>query len=221
MNSRFEQLSRDEGFRALFGISHRRSCPANQVVIEQGGRPGKLYLMISGLASVRSAGSEGTEVLLAYLYPGDFFGEMCLFPRMNERSAMVRTESECSLLEVGYEPFVNLSREYPSVWLELAGQLAERLRTTNHRLANLTTLQASERVWQVIEEMARNSDAECVPEGRMIRVRREDLGRLAACSPDVAGLALRVFEQEGRLLRRGHRLVVREWPQPQSAVDRA
>src|SRR5690349_23967222 len=56
---------------------------------------------------------------LAYLYPGDFFGEMCLFPGVEARSAMIKTAAECAVLEIGYEPFVELTKKYPSLWLEL------------------------------------------------------------------------------------------------------
>lgn len=65
-------------------------------------------------------------MLLACLYPGDFCGEMCLFPRRDSRSAMIRASTECSLLEIPYEPSIELTSKHPSLWMALTGQLAER-----------------------------------------------------------------------------------------------
>lgn len=208
MNGRYEWLSRDPGFRALVGIAQRRRCAAQQIVIAEGGQASKLYVLVSGLATVRAAGPQGIEMLLAYLYPGDFFGEMCLFPRQDARSAMIRAATECSLLEIPYEPFIELTRKHPSLWLELAGQLAERLRTTNHRFATMPVLHAAERVWQVVAEMARNVKGEETPEVRIVRVKRADLGRLAGCSREVAGIALQDLATMQRLSLRGHAIVV-------------
>lgn len=208
MNGRYEQLSRDPGFRALFGIAQRRRCAAQQVVIAEGGQADKLYVLVAGVATVRASGPEGIEMLLAYLYPGDFFGEMCLCPRLDARSAMIRAATECSLLEIPYEPFIELTCKYPSLWLELVGQLGERLRATNHRLAMMPLLHTTERVWQVVAEMARNAEGEETPEVRIVRVKRADLGRLAGCSREVAGIALQDLATMKRISLRGHAIVV-------------
>lgn len=212
MTSRFDRVSRDPGFRELFKIARRRDWPKNRVVIEEGGKPGKLYLIMSGLATVRHGGTRGAELLLAYLYPGDFLGEMCLFPGVDARSAMIRTATDCAMLEIDYEPFVELTRTYPSLWLELAGQLATRLRITNHRLATMPTLHAADRLWLVIAEMASamgsNGDARDAAEGRTIRVTRQDLGKLAGCSRELAGMILKDFARAGRIVLRGNSIVV-------------
>lgn len=206
--SKFERVRGDPGFGELFALSRRRFVARNEVLIEEGARADKLYLLVAGLVSVRYSGAAGAELLLAYLYPGDFFGEMCLFPGTEARSAMIRAAAESTVLEIEYRPFVELTTRYPSLWLELAGQLAERLRVTNHRLSAMPVLHVADRVWLVLEEMARNS-APLSPAGEhVIRLSRRDLGKLAGCSRELAGMVLQDLAKAGRLTLRGHSILI-------------
>ena len=210
MTSTFERVSRDPGFKELFKLARHRDLPNNHVLIAEGAKPGHLYLIVSGLVAVRHSGARGPELLLAYLYPGDFFGEMCLFPGVESRSAMIKTAADCALLEIAYQPFVELTRKYPSLWLELAGQLAHRLRTTNHRLAEMPALHAADRLWLVIAEMASKIDLRAGAESRTIRITRQDLGKIAGCSRELAGMILKDFAKAGRISVNGKTIVIPE-----------
>lgn len=205
----FERLSRDPGFQEMFRGGKRRSLAKGRVILTEGDSPTTLYFILSGTVSVQAQGWHGAEVLLALMHPGDFFGEMGLFPGTPSRCATVRAATDCNLLEVGYPVFLDLTRRHSSLWLELAGQLAQRVRTLNRRLAEMPRLQARDRVWQVVAELSEHTGAEKDPDGIPLRVRRQDLGQLAGCSREAAGLALQEFEREGRVRLRGQTIVVR------------
>ena len=209
MTTNFDRLTRDPGFQELFKSARHRDLPKNRVVIQEGAKPGHLYLIVSGLVAVRYASPRDPDLLLAYLYPGDFFGEMCLFPGVESRSAMIKTAADCALLEIGYETFVELTRKYPSLWLELAGQLAHRLRTVNHRLAEMPALHAADRMWLVLRDMATNIDARG-SDVRTLRITRQDLGKLAGCSRELAGMILKDFAKQGRIGVRGKTITIAE-----------
>lgn len=204
----FEKLMREPGFQELFKVSRHRDYPKNHVILAESAQPGSLYLLVSGLVTVRHSGLHGKELLLAYLYPGDFFGEMCLFPGLDARSAMIKTSTPSVALEIGYQTFMDLTQKYPRLWLELAGQLATRLRSTNHRLAEMPVLHAADRVWLAIKEIAANSDGPHLPEGKLVKITRQDLGKLAGCSRELAGMVLKDFAEAGRISLRGKTIVV-------------
>ncbi len=207
MTTNFDRVSSDPGFRELFKSARHRDLPKNHVIIQEGAKPGHLYLIVSGLVAVRYASPRDPDLLLAYLYPGDFFGEMCLFPGVEARSAMIKTAAECAVLEIGYEPFVELTKKYPSLWLELAGQLAHRLRTVNHRLAEMPALHAADRMWIVLKDMASNIDSRG-SDVRTLRITRQDLGKLAGCSRELAGMILKDFAKAGRITVRGKTITI-------------
>lgn len=211
MTANFDRLSRDPAFQALFMSSRRRHYRRNSVILEEGAKSAHLYLVVSGQATVRHCGQQGEELLLAYLYPGDFFGEMGLFPDVPVRSAMIRSDGECSVLEIGYDTFLELTRKHSSLWLELAGQLAARLRSVNHRLARMPVLHAADRVWVVLNEMAANAEEKCA-EGCVLHITRQDLGKLAGCSRELAGMILQDLASSGRLVLNGRAIIIPAQP---------
>ncbi|MBT5105678.1 MAG: cyclic nucleotide-binding domain-containing protein, partial [Porticoccaceae bacterium] len=59
---------------------HRRRYPAKSTIIYAGDQGDILYYIIKGSVTVMiEDDSDGKEIILAYLNPGDFFGEMGLF----------------------------------------------------------------------------------------------------------------------------------------------
>lgn len=186
----------------------RRSLNRDQIVLAEGEAPRSLYFIMSGSVAVRLTNWHGHEVLLAYMHAGDFFGEMCLFPDVTSRSAMVQALGDCLVLEIAYPTFMELASRHSSLWLELAGQLAERLRVTNRRLAELPVMPAAERIWTVLIDLARHAERRDSDMVVALRVTRRDLGRLAGCSREVAGAVLLDFERLGRLQLTGHRILV-------------
>ncbi len=205
-----EKIAADPAYRALFVSSHRRNVPRQRVVIAEGSVSSSLYLLMAGTAAVQTHDATGNELLLAYLYPGDFFGEMGLFADGGTRCAEIRTRSDCVLLEIPYERFLELTTQHTRLWLDLAGQLAARLRAVNRRLAEMPTLHAADRLWLVLCELAVRSDAPRVAEGRQLRITRQDLGRLAGCTRELAGMVLHDFVNSGRVVLDGHTVIVRE-----------
>jgi len=221
----FDRLSRDAAFQEMFRHGHRRHADKGQVILTEGDAPRSLYFIMSGSVAVQLLNWHGDEALLALMHAGDFFGEMGLFPGQGARSATVRATAESNLLEIPYPTFIELTRKHPNLWLELAGQLARRLRSVNRRMAEMPKLQAKDRIWLVVAELAEQVGGTKDPDGVPLRVRREDLGKLAACSREAAGLALQDLADEGRVTLRGQTIVVLpralETPVPQRGPQAA
>lgn len=210
MTATFDRISRDPGFRELFRVAHQRRWQPDEPILSESTPTGNLFLLMVGVVSVRSTAASAKELLLAYLYPGDFFGEMCLFQDVTARSATIRARDESTTLEIAPQAFVELSRKHPSLWLELAGQIAARLRSTNRRLAQLPVLNAPDRIWLLIQEMVSHVAPQGIPPARTLRITREDLGRFAGCTREVAGLVLQDLAATGRIVLAGQSIVVPE-----------
>lgn len=204
-----EKIASDPALQALFSSGLRRQYPRQHVLLPEGAQPESLYLLMAGTLAVSTQRKDGEDLLLAYFHPGDFFGEMGLFPDVSARSARIQTRTESTVLEIGYDRFLALTRSHPSLWIELASQLASRLRAVNRRLAEMPTLHAADRIWLVLQELALRADAPRVPEGKLLRITRLDLGRLAGCTRELAGMVLRDLATDGRVILRGQNVIVR------------
>ena len=96
--------------------------PSGTVVVEQGDRGDRFYVIAEGLAYVLVDGKK-----VASIHPGSFFGEMALLDQ-GPRTATVRTELPTRLLVLDAGNFVALVKDNPSVALKIMRGLAERLR---------------------------------------------------------------------------------------------
>jgi len=187
---------------------HRRRYPAKATIIYQGDASDVLYYLLSGSVAVQREDDAGREIVLAYLNPGDFFGEMGLFQEQSGRSAWVRTRTPCELAEMSYARFRQLSGEDPEILFLLASQMAVRLRDTSHKVGDLAHLDVSGRIARALLELAGQPDAMTHPDGMQIRITRQELGRIVGCSREMVGRVLKEMELRGLIEAHGKTIVV-------------
>lgn len=188
--------------------AHTRSLPARHNIIHAGDPARGLFLILEGSVSVLLEDDHGREIVLAYLDPGAFFGEMCLFPEQKVRTAIVRTREPTLVAELAYEDFRNFCQAQPQIMLELAEQLAVRLRDTNQRLADLAFLDVAGRIAHILMELTRRVGTVVHPRGLTVRVSRQELARNAGCSREMAGRVLKRLEEDGLLISEGRNITV-------------
>jgi CRP/FNR family cyclic AMP-dependent transcriptional regulator len=189
--------------------AHKRSYPPKHTILHAGDTPTTLYLILEGSVSILLEDKDGREIVLAYLGPGDFFGEMCLFPDQKSRTAIVRTRSQPTLVaEATYTAFRAFAAQHHEIIYEIAGQLAARLRDTSQRLGDLAFLDVAGRLAHILLDLSKKPDATDHPRGKVVRISRQELARNAGCSREMAGRVLKKLEEDGLVLSQGRNIVV-------------
>lgn len=194
--------------QAFVQLAHKRSYPPKHNIVRAGEEPHTLYLILEGSVSVLVEDEDGREMVLAYLNPGEFFGEMCLFPEQKVRTAIVRTRTPALVAEVGFQAFRTFTQQHPDIMFEVAGQLAARLRDTSRRLKDLTFLDVAGRIAHTLLDLTLQPDAKPHPRGVLIRVSRQELARIVGCSREMAGRVLKKLEEDGVVSAQGRSLLV-------------
>lgn len=189
-------------------MAHKRSYAPKHTIIHEGDEPQSLYLILEGSVSIILEDEDGREIVLAYLGPGEFFGEMCLFPDQQSRTAIVRTRKPTLVAEIGYQAFRDLAQSNPDVMFDLAGQLASRLRDTTRRLGDLAFLDVAGRMAHILLELVKKPDAIPHARGTVIRSSRQELARLVGCSREMAGRVLKKLEEDGMVHSQGRNILV-------------
>lgn len=115
--------------------------PAPGELIFREGEPGReLYVVLSGELEVQKRAPRGTDVRLAMLGPGDWFGEMSVLD-VQPRSATVRALAPSRLLVMRAQDLDALYRRdvkaYSLLVLNLAREISRRLRVTDRILADV------------------------------------------------------------------------------------
>jgi len=186
----------------------RRRYPAKSVIIYAGDHPDVLYYIVEGSVTVLIEDEDGHEIVLAYLNPGDFFGEMGLFGEDSNRSAWIRTKSQCELAEISYNRYRQLAEEDTDILFALAGQMAARLRNTSRKVSDLAFLDVTGRVARTLLDLCKQPDAMTHPDGMQIKITRQEIGRIVGCSREMVGRVLKSLEEQGLITARGKTMVV-------------
>jgi CRP/FNR family cyclic AMP-dependent transcriptional regulator len=187
---------------------HRRKYPNKSVIIYAGDQPDALYYVVKGSVSVLMEDEDGHEIVLAYINAGGFFGEMGLFGEQSNRSAWIRTRSECEVAEISYARFRTIAKEDPDILLELTAQMATRLRKTSRKVSNLAFLDVTGRIAHTLLDLCKEPDAMTHPDGMQIKITRQELGRIVGCSREMAGRVLKALCEQGHLSVKGKTIVV-------------
>ncbi len=186
---------------------HRRRYPAKSVIIYAGDQPDVLYYIVEGSVSVLIEDEDGREIVLAYLNPGDFFGEMGLFEEAN-RSAWVRTRTQVELAEISYARFRQVAEKDTEILFALAAQMATRLRKTSRKVGDLAFMDVTGRVARTLLDLCKEPDAMTHPDGMQIRITRQEIGRIVGCSREMVGRVLKSLEEQGLIYVKGKTIVV-------------
>src|SRR5215212_8966879 len=104
----------EEQLRTLTTMVSRRSAPRSNTIMAGGDPTDSLYIVLSGRLKVMMSDSDGKEVILSILGPGEFFGEMGLIDDA-PRSASVVTIEPCELLSIAKRDFKKCMTDNPEL----------------------------------------------------------------------------------------------------------
>jgi CRP/FNR family cyclic AMP-dependent transcriptional regulator len=187
---------------------HTKKYAPRSTIIHAGDESEILYYIIEGSVSVVIEDEDCNEIVLAYLNPGDFFGEMGLFEEDTRRSAWVITRTPCELAEIHYNQFMQLARETPEILFQLSSQLASRLRNTSRKVSNLAFMDVTGRVARTLLDLAREPDAITHPDGMQIKITRQEIAKIVGCSREMAGRVMKTLQEDGLITAHGKTIVV-------------
>lgn len=187
---------------------HRRKYPAKSTIIYAGDESDALYYVLKGSVTVVIEDDDGREMIMAYLNPGDFFGEMGLFEDDPSRSAWVKAKTECEVAEISYAKFRQLTREDADMLFTVSAQIAGRLRATTRKVGDLAFLDVTGRVAGTLLDLCKQPDAMTHPKGMQIKITRQEIGRIVGCSREMVGRVLKNLEEQGLVGVKGKTMVV-------------
>jgi len=119
----FESLS-EEQLDHVVQEARLKLFGRGEPVIEEGAEGDSMFVMLRGAANV-FVSKNGSRIRVATLGAGDCFGEMSLLTG-EPRSATVRADGDCYVMEIGKPVMAELLRDAPSYLEKLSELLAQR-----------------------------------------------------------------------------------------------
>lgn len=187
--------------------SRIRKYKAKKTIIHLGDYSESLFYILSGSVTVATEDTDGREIILAYLNPGDFVGEMGLF-ETNPRSARIRAKTNCEMGELSYTRFLRLSEKHPELLFAVARQLAKQLASTSSKVRDLAFVDVSGRVAGALINLCQQPDAQPMANFTVIRSTRQEIAKLIGCSREMVGRVLKQFDEANYISLRGKKIII-------------
>lgn len=106
-------------------VEHRKG----DLVFQQGDVPEAFYIILSGRLVISIQEAQRSSIL-AYLYGGDYFGEVALLTN-EHHSASARVMNDAVLMVIPRDDFLEILERVPTIALRLSQGLSRRLRLGN------------------------------------------------------------------------------------------
>ncbi len=186
----------DAQFDLLAAGSTRRNFPKGRMIVAEGEPSQSLYILLSGRAKVQRSDSEGKEVILAILGPGEFFGEMSLIDDA-PRSASVITLESCDFMAINKDSFKTMISQSTEMCLQIMKGLVKRLRGADQKIETLALLDVYGRVARVLLDFSENVDGERVVKGKLPR---QEIAKMIGASREMVSRVMKGLETDGYIV---------------------
>ena len=130
----FSLLKREE-LERLSEEADEQRVEAGDLIIREGDRDRRLFMIVSGRASVVIGLGGPREKVLVEIGPCSYFGEMALIDEL-VRSASVVALEKTRLLSLQGDTLLHAIGRYPSIAMELLQTLSQRVRALEKSLMN-------------------------------------------------------------------------------------
>jgi CRP/FNR family cyclic AMP-dependent transcriptional regulator len=196
----------DEQLRMLAAVVTRKSVTRSSTVMASGDTTDSLYIVLSGRLKVLMSDSDGKEVILSILGPGEFFGEMGLIDD-SPRSASVLAIEPCELLSIAKRDFKKCLQENFEMSMAVMRGLVRRLREADRKIGSLALLDVYGRVARLLLDMADTVDGEKIVTKRLPK---QDIAKMIGASREMVSRVMKDLQMGGYIEVRGSHIVLRD-----------
>ncbi len=184
-------------------LAHAEHCMLadGEALFARGAAADGLCCVTAGALRIGSLQADGGEVLLAYLEPYQWFGEISMLddqPRTHDAVADGPTE----LLLVPRAPLHDWLAAHPAHWRDLARLACAKLRTVFTVLEDIALLPLEQRLAKRLWLVAHGNGSRPGQPRRQIRLPQEQLALMMGVSRQSVNRALRAMEAQGLLALR-------------------
>jgi CRP/FNR family cyclic AMP-dependent transcriptional regulator len=195
---------------ALAAAAKRRRFRRGETIFHKDDPGESLFIIDEGSVRIYLPSPQGTDLTLAVLGPGDFFGDMALLDgRPRSASAAALQETETAALDRG--DFTAVIRSQPEAAMAVLAAVAQRLRETNEMAEDLAFLDVGGRLAKKLLELAAAYGVQR-PEGTVLDLplTQEGLANMVGVTRESVNRHLALFRQEGVIASQGRRFVIRD-----------
>jgi CRP/FNR family transcriptional regulator, nitrogen oxide reductase regulator len=195
---------------AVLASARVRRLPRESIIFNQGDPRVRVHALIEGGVRISQTGSDGAQVVIRFIGPGEMFGTVALFTDgQYPGDAVTLIDS----LEVSWSEaeLLNLMTRHPQIAINIIRVSGKRLQEAQERIRELSTQRAERRVAHSVLRLARQAGRRTA-EGTTIEfpLRRKDIADTSGTTLHTASRILTAWEKAGLLSSQNQRLTLRD-----------
>jgi CRP/FNR family transcriptional regulator, cyclic AMP receptor protein len=191
----FAGLSADERVEVV-ARARIRSADAGEIVFAIGSPGDQMIALLRGTIRISVPSSDGKELLLAIIRPGEVFGELAVLDG-KERSADAIAESLCMLAILDRKDILAFFERHPSAWPKLVSVLCQRLRHTDQAFAEVALLELPARLAKSMLRLVELDSTYMPGKKPVIRFSQRELANMVGGTRESVNRCLRNWQRNG------------------------
>ena len=205
----FHQLTPDQ-IQRIESRSRSRSFPAHSPIYVPAERADCVFLLASGLVKMCHLTAEGKESILAFVEPGELFGELAMFDA-RQRDEYVEALCPSTVVMIPTAEMHHLMTERADVALGITKIVGLRRRRIERRLKNLLFLSNRERLVHLLLDLAEQFGWQADDGIRLrIKLSHQDLANLIGSTRETVTVTLGKLQAEGYIAIQRRQIVILE-----------
>lgn len=184
--------------------------PKDFRIFSQGDDSVRAHAVIEGSVRIVQSGSDGAQVIIRFIGPGEMFGTVSLFTDGRYPADAV-TLSETLEASWSEAVLLDLIQRHAQIGVNVIRIMGRRLQEVQERVRELATQRAERRVAHAVLRLARQAGHSTV-DGTAIEfpLRRKDLADIAGTTLHTVSRILTAWEKAGLLVTYNQRLTIRQ-----------
>ncbi len=177
-------------------------------IFDQGEPAGRAHALLSGCVRITQAGSDGEEILVRFIGPGEIFG--CV-PVLTDGLYPADATAMVDSLELSWDPadLLALMQRHSQVAIAMVAIVGKRLGEAQERLRELATQSAERRVARTLLRLLDQAGRRTADGMRIeFPLRRKDIADIAGTTLHTASRLIAGWERRGLLTTRHHHLII-------------
>ncbi|SCW66334.1 cAMP-binding domain of CRP or a regulatory subunit of cAMP-dependent protein kinases [Sphingobium faniae] len=177
-------------------------------IFDQGEIAGRAHALLSGCVRITQSGSDGEEILIRLIGPGEIFG--CV-PLVTDGLYPADATTMAASIEISWDPaeLLALMQRHSGVAINMVAILGQRLGEAQERLRELATQSAERRIARALLRLLGQAGRAI---GTGIRIefplRRKDIADIAGTTLHTASRIVAGWERQGVLASGNQHLVI-------------
>ncbi len=145
--------TRSEDLDDLVQVTARIRRPPGSVIVQEGGPPDGLYVLLRGRVNLVRLADAGRDLILGVLGAGDVFGESCACDGASASTSAV-SAVPCELLRIPADAIAGFMKSHSETCVRLLRLMHDKLREAENVASGLALCDVEERLRRTLARLA-------------------------------------------------------------------